>query len=222
MGRVALDVCLMWYQIDEFILEKWQDGVLDAVERDVPRSIHYLLHGLLQGTHGYDPKYIAEKLMNIGPEYVSKTGWHIFRLLCEGAGADHVRRGITFWDSILKHSPKPKPEALVGFGWWASVPGIDQGQWEALMLRTCELAKKMEWPHEVAKRISTSETVTDAGWQILARLINDIGLGHDKPLVAEYAIEALRKTVNIADAPESRSHLCNVLINHGFHGAREF
>ena len=219
LGRVALDMHLMQIRPAEFILVKYRDMVLDAVKRDVHMALHHLLGCLLYGTRGYDPEYVAKSLMKIGPEYVSKTGWHIFRLLGKGAGADHVRRSMAFWASVLEQSPKP--EALTGFGWWASVPGIDQKRWEELMLRTCELAELLDWSQEVAKRISTSETITDAGWRILARLIS-ICLGSDKYGVVKYAMDALRKTVDDADAPESRSHLRNVLLEHNVHDAAKY
>ena len=40
--------------------------------------------------------------------------------------------------------------------------------------------------------------------------------------VAKYAMEALRKTVDTTDSLESRSHLCEVLANHGFRDAAKF
>ncbi len=213
----AIDKFLREYQPNASMLEKYRDMVLDAVKRDVPGSLIHLLHGLLWGTRGYDPEYIAKKLMNIGPEYVSKAGWAIFNLLDEGARADHVQRGTAFWASVLGQSPKP--EALAGFGLSADVSGIDQERWEELMLCTCKMAEKMEWSHGVAERISTSPTLTDTGWQILAQLFS-IDLGYDRDEVAKYAMDALRKTVSI-DAPESRSHLREVLADNGFPDARE-
>lgn len=221
LGRVALDMHLEQVQPANFVLVKYRNMVLDAVERDVHMALHHLLGCLLYGTCGYDPEYVAKSLMEIGPEYVSKTGWHIFRLLREGADADHIRCGIAFWDSILKHPPKPKPEALVGFGWWADVPGIDQEQWEEMMMRTCELAEKLEWSQRVAERISTSQTITDTGWRILGQLFN-LDLQYDERKVAKHAMEALRKTVGVADAPKSRSHLREVLLERGFHEAAKY
>ena len=221
LGRVALDTYLTLCQPDAFILEKYRDMVLDAVKRDVHNALRYTLCCMLHGTCGYDPKYVSKSLMRIGPKYVSKTGWHMPKLLPEGVDADHVRRGIAFWDSVLRHSPKPKPEALTGFGWWADVPGIDQEQWEEMMMRTCKMAEKMEWSQRVAERISASQTMTDTGWQILARLFS-IDIGDDKEEVAEYSMEALRKTMNATDSPESRSHLCEVLVNHGVPDAAKY
>ena len=216
LGRVALDMHLEQVQPANFVLVKYRNMVLDAVKRDVHMALRHLLGCLLYGTRGYDPEYVAKSLMEFGPEYVSKTGWHIFRLLREGADADHIRYGIAFWDSVLKHPPKPKPEALVGFGWWADVPGIDQEQWEEMMLPTCEMANgKLEWAQRVAERISTSQTMTDAGWRILALLIS-ADLPHGKHEVIQHATEALSKTADIGDAPESRSHLYEVMLERGF------
>ena len=220
LGRVALDVCLIWYQPDAFILERYSEGVLDAIERGTPRALRHLLCGLLWGTPGYDPEHIAKELLNLGSECVSKAGGcDMFDLLREDAGAEHVRRAVDFWDCVLKQSPKP--EALVGFGWYASIPGIDQRRWEELMMRTCEIAEKLDWSQRVAERIRSSQTITDTGWKILARLFG-IDIGYEVEMVAKHAMEALCKTVGIADAPDSRSHLREVLVNHGFHDAAEF
>ena len=217
LGRVALDMCMIMNQPNAFILEKYRDGVLGAVKRDTPRALHYLRCGLLWGISGYDPKHVAKELSNIGPEYVSKTGgWDMFDMLREGAGAEHVRRAVDFWESILNQSPKP--EALVGFGWYANVPGIDQERWEKLMMRTCKMVKKLDCSWGVAERISTSQTITDTGLGILARLLKtDIGSHMDE--VAKYAMDALRKTVDATDALELRSHLREVLVDRGFRNA---
>lgn len=221
LGRVALDMHLELYQPANFVLVKYRNMVLDAVKRDVHMALRHLLGCLLYGTRGYDPEYVAKSLMEFGPDYVSKTGRYMPKLLPEDVNADLVQRGIAFWDSVLKHSPKPKPEALAGFGWWADVPGIDQEQWEEMMLPTCGMAEKLDRSQSVAKRISSSQTITDAGWKILAQLFS-IDIGYEEGVVAEHAMEALRKTVGIADAPDSRSHLREVLVNRGFHGAAEF
>lgn len=219
LGRVALDMCMIGYEPDAFILEKYRDMVLDAVKRDVPGALQYLLYGLLWWTRGYDPEHVAKKLLNIGPECVSKAGgWDMFDLLRKGGSvAEQVRRAVDFWDSVLKQSPKP--EALVGFGWYANVKGIDQGRWEELMLRTCEITKKLDWSEGVAKRISRSQTITDTGWQILVWLFSiDLGgdSGYKERVAAEHAMKALCKTAGIVDAPESRSRLREVLVDHGF------
>lgn len=212
LGRVALDMHLEQLRPANFVLVKYRNMVLDAVKRDVHMALRHLLGCLLYGTRGYDPEYVAKSLMEFGPDYVSKTGWYMPKLLPEDAHADLVQRGIAFWDSVLKHSPKPKPEALAGFGWWADVPGIDQERWEELMMRTCEMAEKLNWSQRVAERISSSQTITDAGWKILARLFS-IDIGYEEERVAKHAMEALRKTVDIVDAPDSRSHLREVLVN---------
>ena len=221
LGRVALDTYLTWGQPVAFILEKYRDRVLDAVKRGIHDALYHTLCCMLYGTYGYEPEYVAKSLKKIEPEYVSKTGWHMPKLLPEGVDADHVRRGIAFWDSTLKHPPKPKPEVLAGFGWWADVLGIDQERWEELMMRTCDVTEKLDWSQRVAERISTSQTITDTGWKILARLL-DIDIGYYMGEVAKYAMDALRKTVDATDSPEPRSHLCEVLANNGFLNATKF
>ncbi|MYG32494.1 MAG: hypothetical protein F4202_00580 [Cenarchaeum sp. SB0677_bin_16] len=214
LSRVAINACLMLYKPNVFILERYRDMVVDAVERDVPDALPHLLFGMLSGIRGYDPEYIAKYFMKVKPEYISKAGgWDMFNLLRKGAGAELVLRAVDFWDSVLKLSPKP--EVLVGFGWYAGVPGIDQERWEELMLRTCKKVKNLDGAHKVAECISTSQTITDTGWKILAQLFS-IDIGHSKEGVARHTMNALRRTAGIADAPESRSHLREVLLDRGY------
>lgn len=89
------------------------------------------------------------------------------------------------------------------------------------MMRTCEMAKKLDQPQKVAERISASQRITDADWRILARLFST-DLGYDKERVAKYAIDTLRKTMDGEDAPESHSYLREVLVDHRYYDAREF
>lgn len=220
LGRAALDTYLTWGRPDAFVLERYRDGVLDAVKRGISNALYHTLCCMLYGTCGYDPEYVAKSLKKIVPKYISKIGWYMPKLLPKGVDAVHVQRGIAFWDSVLEHPPKPKPEMLAEFGWWADVPGIDQGRWEELMMRTCDMTEKLNWSHRVAERISSSQTITDTGWKILARLF-DIDIGYDKGEVAKYSMDALRKTVGSKDVPESRSHLREVLVDHGFKDARQ-
>lgn len=210
LGEVALDACLVWGSPDQFILEEYADGVLAAVKRNIPHATYYLLNSLLCGFNGYDPEHIAKKLTNVKPEDVSRMWWEMSKLLPEGSGADRVQRGIAFWNNMLKY----KPEALVGCGWWADVPGIHQERWEELMLRTCGMVKNLEWSQRVAERISKSPTITDTGWQILARLLH-IGLRREREKVTEHAMGALRKTTGMEYPPKSRSHLRNTLTERG-------
>ena len=139
LGRVALDMHLMYGPAD-FILVKYQDEVFDAVKRDVPNALYHLLDGMLSGMCCYEPEYVAVNLMEIGPEYISKTGWYMPKLLPKD-DTERVQYGMAYWDNILKRCPESK--ALAGFGWWADVPGIDHMQWEELMLRTCMMTKKV-------------------------------------------------------------------------------
>ena len=74
----------------------------------------------------------------------------------------------------------------------------------------------------MAERVSLSQTITDTGWMILVHLINADLQYYKLEEVAKHAMAAMCKTANIADAPESRSHLREALIEHGFCKAAMF
>lgn len=222
LGQTTLDMHIQWGCLDEYVLEKYRGGVLDAVKRDVDEAIDCLLSCMFRGLDGYDPKFVAKSLVDIGPKHVSEAGKQSARLLLEGAGADHIRRGVVFWRAILDLSPKP--EALVGYGWWVNVQEVSQDEWEELMLSTCEIAMgkpkwgegKMEWAASVAERIRSSQKVTDAGLQILVWLLRG-NLGSELGQVSEHAMEALRKSKDTLGETHSWKRLHEMLLEQDFH-----
>lgn len=226
LGQTTLDIHIQWGRLDEYVPEKYRDGVLDAVKRDVYGAIDCLLRCMFGGLVGYDPKFVAKSLVDIGPERVSEAGTQGARLLREGAHTDHVQRGTIFWREVLDLSPKP--EALAGYGWWADVQEVSQDEWESLMRRTCKIAMgkpkwgmgKMEWVARVAERIRSSKVMTDAGLQILALLLRG-NLDYERVQVAEHAIEALRKSKDMLGELGSWKRLREMLLEQGFHKADE-
>ena len=226
LGQTTLDMHIEWGSLDVYVLAKYHDGVLNAVERNVYGAIDCLLRCMFWGLDGYDPKSVAKSLVDIGPERVSEAGKQGARLLREGPDADYVRRGVGFWKTVLDSSPVPK--ALVGYGWWADVQEVSQDEWEELMHRTCEIAMgepdwgkgEMEWVARVAERIMSSQVVTDAGLQILALLLRG-NLSYERAQVAEHSIEALHKSKGTLGETKSWRRLHEMLLEQGFYAAGE-
>ena len=225
LGQTTLDTHLQRGRPDKTILKSYRSGVLDAVKRDVPRALVHLLCGMFWRIDGYDPKFLAKTLIVVGPDCVSKAGMHCARMLRDDTRADHTQRGIDFWGSVL--DLHPEPEALIGYGWWADVLEADQGQWEDLMLRTCEIAMgepnrgagMLERAGRIAERIN-SQVVTDTGLQILVLLMRG-DLQHYAYEVAEQSIEALCKSKDTLSIQNSWGLLRELLLEQGFFEAAE-
>ena len=218
LGQFTLDWHLRMGQPDETVLVKYRDGVLNAVGRDVDGAMEHLLVGMLLPVDGYAPKFIANQLVKIGYKHVSWAGKSVARILRDDVDPGRIQRGVDFWKHVLGVSAKP--EALVGFGWWVEVKNIKQGQWEELTLRMCEVTGvKPELSFGIAERISTCQTISDKGFQILELLVraNLDAFDHE---VYGYALDALRRTVDVPDT-ESRRHLRDALLEHGFNEANE-
>ena len=216
MARLSLYMHLMADDPDKGILERYRSGVLDAVRRDIDRAMDFLVQGMLWRIDGYDPESVARSIAEIGPKHISLAGKTVARMLKNYTSQDSIRLGVDFWQHMLDLSPKS--EALGGYGWWSYVTVIAQGEWERLMLQTCEQANgKIDLAGEAAERISLSDTVTDSGLRILTLLMQG-GVDYlDKELVADYALSILKKSRDNVGIEESRNLLNNVMRDNGYH-----
>ena len=193
LGQTTLDAHIQWVRPDPFILKKYRNGVLDAAKRNMLYAMDHLLLCMLHDVSGYKPKWVAESLANTGSEHILRAERLSVQLLNreDVVNVDHIRRGMEFWEGVL--DLKPEPEALVGFGQWATVAGISQSQWERMTLSTCDLmVKKPDSAKKVAERISSAEEVTETGLKILVLLMR-MDLDYETYPVAEHAADALRK-----------------------------
>ena len=219
LGQVTLDMHLLGGEMDQFILEKYRGGVLDAVKRGADGAMGCLLRCMLQGMPGYEPNKVAESLTGMGSERISEAVWKSALLLRKDASPDQTRRGTDFWKEIL--NLKPEPETLVGFGRWAMAADISQSRWENLTWRTCNLAgKKLDYVWGVAERVRLASEVTETGLQILAWLMN-ADLGYHTDRVAEHALEALRKSKDALGTQEAWTCLQEMMLWHGYNEATD-
>lgn len=219
LGRTALDMHISLGGWDFAVLEKYRNGVLDAVKRDVPRAMNCLLYCIFEGIKGYAPKSVAEYLMDMGPERVSEAGWQSAKLLESDANADHIRRGTLFWEAALDLNAGPT--TLAGFGLWAIVRYMDQNKWEGLALRTCGLAGgKLECGSKVAERIISPQEVTEVGFQILEQLMR-ADLGYETHMAAKHTLAALRASKDRVGTREAWTRLRDTMIRLGYNEAAE-
>ena len=216
LAQMSFDTHLRRDHPDKDILEKYRNGVLGAVERGAKGSMDRLLLGMFWEIEGYDPKSIAACLAEMGSKYISLAGEHMAAILRIKDNAGSIPHGVSLWKCVLDSSPKP--EALAGYGRWAHVSALDQDRWESLTLLTCKQAHgKLDWAGDVAKRIGSARTVTDTGLKILKLLVRANPDYLDRHMVAENALNALRRSKDAAEMQESWNLLREAMWERGFH-----
>ena len=216
LAQVSFDMHLGWDHPDKAILEKYRNEVLGAIERGIKRAMDRLLLGMFWDIDGYDPKSIAACLTEMGSKYVSLAGEHMAAILSIKDNAGSIPHGVSLWKCVLDSSPKL--EALAGYGRWADVSALDQELWESLTLRTCKQTHgKLDRAGDVAKRIGSAHTVTDTGLKILKLLIQANPDYLDRYMVAENALNALRRSKDAAGMQESWNLLHEAMWERGFH-----
>ncbi len=129
--------------------------------------VRHFMICVLHGLRGYGIKGSVWDLARIGPDAVSVAGHECGHLIHEeNTEKKFVDRGVRFWEVVLDSSPEP--EALYGFGRWASAKSVDQDTWERLMLRTCEAAGGLvEDPYRVFNRAWSDGNTTESGQRII-------------------------------------------------------
>ena len=216
LGGIAF-AAYLWSGQDAFILEKYRSMVLDLVKKDSEIALDRLLRGMFWGIGGYGPAYVAKRLTGFGPRHVSSAGSYSAWLLQNSADTSAIRRGVEFWDCVLKSSPKP--EALTGFCAWAGVAELDQRQWEGMALRTCETANgKLARTWHMSRRIRSNAT-TDASLRIMAFMVQADLSGTGEYPVGNDAMAMLTESKDDTDVRESWTVLRDALIHRGYHEA---
>ena len=211
-GQRSLEMHLMGGQFDEYVLQRYRDGVLEAVGRNKENALYGALLGMFLGVNGYGQKCLAESLYLLGSKYVSMAG-ELSATLVNKSYTDHIETGLAFWRQVLDLSPGP--EALAGYGRWALVSDLDQEKWELLMRCTCEQAGgKVSGTEHVALRIKQTSKVTDSGLKILT-LIIDPSPDEVKRLVTDLALDVLCRSKEELGSLESWPRLRLKLLDHG-------
>ena len=211
-GQRSLEMHLMGGQFDEYVLQRYRDGVLEAVGRNKENALYGALLGMFLGVNGYGQKCLAESLYLLGSKYVSMAG-ELSATLVNKSYTDRIETGLAFWRQVLDLSPGP--EALAGYGRWALVSDLDQEKWELLMRCTCEQAGgKVSGTEHVALRIKQTSKVTDSGLKILT-LIIDPSPDEVKRLVTDLALDVLCRSKEELGSLESWPRLRLKLLDHG-------
>ncbi len=219
LGQAAFDMHLAVGHPNRNDLEKYREKVLNAVKRDVGRSMDWLMWGMVAKVDGYEPEYLAGRLPRMGSEYSSLAAMSSARMLKSNTDPDSVGRGVSLWECMLDLPVEPK--GLAGYGWWADVYGMEQDLWERMTLRTCKMTEgNLEWAWSVAKRVRCAKAITDDGLRILWWLIR-ADIVRDGPRVAIYALEALRASKDKMEMRDSWILLRDTMRDHGYHQAGE-
>ena len=216
LAQVSFDMYLGWNNPDEVMLGRYRDEILDAVCRNADRAMDHLLLGMFWHMDGYDQEFLIKKLVNMGPEFVSRAGEQASRLLRDATDADLIMHGISFWKDVLDSSSDPRE--LAGFGMWALVSALEHDEWECLTLKTCKMAEgKLDWAWTVAERITTAPRITETGLRILKLMIrSDLDI-MNASLVAEHASKALHKSKDDMEIRASWNLLRDAMVDRGLY-----
>ena len=220
LAQKTIDLWLRWGRANEWMLNQFRPQILDAVRRESERAMGGFLLGMYWDIPGYDAVSCIRDLANLGPKYVSASGESVARMApTEDAELEKLRRGITFWEEVLRVSPEK--EALRGFGWWAEVQAIAPDQWENLTLQTCEQARgDIDWAAGVAERASSRPASAQA-LRILTLLVRAPLKIWESHRVAEHALKALGESPKQSSLAEERDELRRALLERGYFGARD-
>ncbi len=219
LGQVTIDMVVKWGRPNPWIYQRTRDGILDAVERRVENALAALLVGMLWSEPGYEPETLAAVLGDRDPQILSGAGESLARLLRDGEVAgEHVNAGTSFWRAVLERA---NADELPGFGWWAEVTALDDGEWEKLMLETARTARgRLDWSHAVAERVAL-QPISATGLAILNELVRGQVDEWDRMTVTQSAVDAIRdSSESLGDTPEF-GRLRTTLIERGRFDARD-
>ena len=210
LAQLALDMHIQWEDPNESVLKKHMDKVLNAVRRDVENAMDCLMIGMLVRIDGYEPKFLARCLADMGPKYVSLAGRCSAMALRNESDMDRIQRGVDLWTDVLELPCGS--DAFAGYSWWASVSALDQDIWERLTLATLDKGK-MDWANEVTQRIKSTGAITETGLRILEQIIQS-GLDPlEESLAAEHISEVLHKSKDDAGIQTAWEDLREAMIN---------
>ena len=153
LGQKTLDQALKWSETNEWLLEMFPHGVMEAVRRQVEYALDHYLIALLRGLTGYTLEGAA-KFLGSQPELLLAAGERLGYLLdSDGVKQCHVERAVQFWQVMIDKAQCV--DGLVAFGEIARVAALDDLQWRDLTVRALERTSgRIDQPHMVAERVA--------------------------------------------------------------------
>lgn len=164
LGRIALDQVLRSARPYEWICTNYRNGVYDAARRGVDRSLDWVLIAMLNGTEGYEPESVIERLDVRVPEACGV----LVRLLDYPSTDEDTSddRADRFFELLLKGK-----QYVRSLGWLARVDTMPHDKWTDLTLRTMEVTGgEIDLPNQIIRRVFDNDP-TEESFRILTRLI---------------------------------------------------
>jgi hypothetical protein len=199
LGPVTVDLALRWGQPNKWMLETCAKAVKDAVVRQAKRALTHYLVGMLWDLSGYSVEQVYQFLK--AKQALSAAGGSLAQLLDhDNVSAQHIDLAVQFWRRALQ---KPAASELAGFGFFAKVANVDHALWAELTAQTVTAAAgRVDLPFTVAERTAEQDPVTSHVLIILNGLVRGATEPWDEQMVAEHAVQVLRRAQHLASTLE--------------------
>ena len=201
LGQHSFDQYIKWGQpkSQSRLLEKYRQMLRSAVEREVERSLDFLLISMLIETPGYSVTHNIDFLKQ-HPSLLSKSGRTIARLVNEtDSPPKHITIAEKFWRVALKTG-----SPLEGFGWFAEVKTLNDETWAELTLQTFKNSSDhVEWGKGVIERLMAMSP-TETNLEIARRLLQGPSNEWERIIIAKQAPDFLLSAQHLDKTDEYR------------------
>lgn len=153
LGQKTVDQALKWGPTNKWLMETFRCSAMDAATRKTKNALDHYLIAMLWDWDGYSLENAAKFLLK-KPELLSAAGHRLgFLLGTENANQKHIERAIRLWKIMIETNECV--EGLTGFGGFAHVVGLDDGQWSVLTRDTLRRTGGcIDEPNVVAERVA--------------------------------------------------------------------
>ena len=106
LAQKTIDLWLTWGRVNEWMLAQFRDRILDSIRRGSKRALEGFLQGMFWDLSKYDVASCVRDLARLGLEHISASGEAVARMVqSQDTPPELVRRGIAFWEEVLRVSP---------------------------------------------------------------------------------------------------------------------
>jgi hypothetical protein len=213
LGQATIDFALAYGRPDPWLLQHFQDEVLNAVQRSTSGALEHYLVGILREIPGYGIDHAVPLLRSLGK--LSDAGRALGSILGSNEAAPgNISLAVRFWEKAIVVS-RGTPENLTGFGWYANIPSLDDTTWNRLTLRTLTITRgRIDWAHRVADRAAQQQPTPDT-LEILNQLLRSLSDYWEQRLVLDIATTAIKKATGPQTDTAEYERLRTVLLERG-------
>ena len=209
LGQHTFNMVIKWGQ-PHCLLAAYLLMLKRAVRDEVPRSLDFLLVGMLNRTDGYSPQENLNFLRQIQGA-VSDAGESLAWLLeQDDVNSQDLQVAQDFWEAAIQEASLP----LDGFGRFVYVTAMKSERWAELTLRTLEANNgRIHHNTGIAERINTM-TPSETTLNIFHLLVQGPFDQDLRTEIAEYAQKHIRSAITLGATRQYR-RLRNLLQERG-------